>query len=340
MKTTVVSPANIAFIKYWGLLDPQIFLPANGSLSMNLDSCVTTVTVDFLEQGDEDLVEVGYHGQDFVKFSPEGADAKKKLLFDHIQRIKDLAGESRAIYIRSQNNFPASAGIASSASAFSAITYALVAFYKLEPYLSDRKELSKLIRLGGSVSAMRSSHDGFVECVYGKDHDGCYSNQLADETYWDLVDIVAVVSAETKKVSSSQGHSLTSSSPFYESRLSHVPERLEKIKTAIENKDFSKLGEYIEEDAVSMHSVMMTSKPAIFYWTPETMEVIHAIREWRESGEVESYFTIDAGANVHVIAQGKDAQNLEDMLNALPGVKFTILNHPSKGARISDNHLF
>ena len=40
MKVTFEAPANIAFVKYWGVRDLASALPANASVSMTLDRCL------------------------------------------------------------------------------------------------------------------------------------------------------------------------------------------------------------------------------------------------------------------------------------------------------------
>ena len=42
-KATVASPANIAFIKYWGARDLARALPMNPSISMTLERCMAAV---------------------------------------------------------------------------------------------------------------------------------------------------------------------------------------------------------------------------------------------------------------------------------------------------------
>ena len=44
---TAQAHPNIAFIKYWGNRDDALRLPANGSISMNLDGLYTRTTVSF-----------------------------------------------------------------------------------------------------------------------------------------------------------------------------------------------------------------------------------------------------------------------------------------------------
>ena len=113
--------------------------------------------------------------------------------------------------------------------------------------------------------------------------------------------------------------------------------KIRVIKEALKQRNFKKFGEIIEEEAINMHAVMMTSKPALFYWLPKTMEIILAVQDWRDEG-LPVYFTIDAGPNVHLICQGKDENRVSKKLKSL-GIKKIIINKPTNGARIISKHL-
>jgi len=254
-----------------------------------------------------------------------------------VARIRKMKKIDLPVKIISHNTFPADAGIASSASAFSALTLALS---QALGFQWSKKKLSVETRLSGSGSACRSIVDGFAYWQKAEISDNCYAYQIKDENWWSLVDIVAVVKSDKiKEKSSLQGHSLAKTSPNYENRLKNLPERIKKIKEAILEKNFRKLGTMVEQDAISMHTVCMTCVPEIFYWNKGTLEIIQAVRNWRQSG-LESYFTIDAGHNVHVICQDKDAKKLNMQIKKLENVLFTIVNRPCKGAQLVDKHLF
>lgn len=336
-KVTIQAPANIAFIKYWGRSDHKLFLPLNDNISMTLSGCTTTTTAELIDDS-ADLVEVKFLGKEFTQLAADSIKARN--IFDQITRIKNLAKLSQSVHIKSENNFPADAGIASSASGFAALTGALLLAYGLDELYEDKKEFSRQVRLCGSGSAVRSVYGGFVEMLAGTDHESSYAQQVADEHHWDLVDIVAIVNADKKKISSSEGHELAETSPFLKARIEHTNRQFPIVRQAILNKDFKTLGEVLELESTSMHAVMMTQDPPAFYWSPGSISIMKQVRELREQKHILAYTTFDAGANAHIICQKKDAQTIEKLIKDNPFVKSTIYNEPAAGVHEVSNHLF
>ena len=319
-KATAVSPANIAFIKYWGKKDSKLNIPFNDSLSMNLSECSTTSTVVFDESLKDDFVDI--NGKNI-----EGD--KKQRVVDILDVVRKIARTRVKARVKSENNFPTAAGIASSASAFSAL--ALAASWAAGLRLSNR-EISIVARLG-SGSACRSVVDGFGYWKRGKDNRTSYAVPLALVDYWQLRDIVAVVSKESKKASSTEGHEAATTSPYFKTRLTMLPKRIKLMKGAFLARDFSTFGQLLEEEAVDLHVMAMTSKPPIFYWNEGTVQVMKSLRKWREEG-LEAYYTMDAGANVHIMCLAKDEKEINKRLKKLSGVEFTIVNRPARGTRL------
>lgn len=325
-RATAIGPANIAFVKYWGVQDAALTLPYNESLSMNLDRCLTTTTVEFDPRLNADEVVLKLHGQQEQPATGRPFDR----VAAQLDRVRALANIETRARVRSENNFPSDAGIASSAAAFSALTLAAVAALGLD--LSE-PELSALTRRSGSGSACRSIPTGFVYWRNDGTDAGSYAESVAPPNHWALADVVAVVDPGVKSVTSADNHKLTATSPYFPARLQEVLGRVEQTLTAIRDRDLGQLGSICEADAVSMHVVAMTAIPPTFYWNAGTMAVIHALRRWRNEG-LFGYFTIDAGPNVHVMCAQGDADEIEQRLQALPEVQFTIANGPGAGARI------
>jgi diphosphomevalonate decarboxylase len=271
---------------------------------MNLSGCITTTTIEFSSDYEQDIVSEGFD---------------KKRIIAHIDRLRTLAGVGLRAKISTKNSFPASAGIASSASGFAALTVAASAALGLQ--LSE-KELSVLSRLG-SGSACRSipPAGGFVKW------EDSFAYSLYPPEYWDLRDILVIVENSAKDVSSSVGHEAARTSPFFQKRLDALPERLIRCEQALKTKNFVLLGEVMEEDCLDMHHVMQTQSPPLFYWNEKTKQVIRAIKK----SELPAYFTIDAGPNIHLICEAKDEKQV---INILGNTYQIIVNKPARGAHI------
>lgn len=317
--------SNIAFIKYWGNRNSALRLPANGSISMNLDGLETVTTVRFDPALPADRL--------ILDGREQGGEALARVS-RHLDHIRTLAGTWRRALVISRNNFPTGAGIASSASAFSALTVAACAALGLR--LSER-QLSALARLG-SGSACRSVPGGFVEWYAGRDHDSSHAQSIAPPEHWALVDLVAIVSSAHKAVGSTSGHALAPTSPLQAARVADAPRRLGICREAIYRRDFEALAEVIEQDALMMHAVMMTSSPPLIYWLPATLHIMQAVQQWRQAG-LPVAFTIDAGPNVHVITTTEFRAQLSERLAQMEEVGHVLEAGPGGPTRLQDEHL-
>jgi diphosphomevalonate decarboxylase len=317
---TSIASANIAFIKYWGNRDNTLRLPSNGSISMNLDGLFTRTTVTFNSSQRDSLI-INDH-----PVIGKGLDRVSSIL----NLVRGMANINERAEVSSSNNFPAGAGIASSAAAFAAL--ALASSHAAGLTLSEG-QLSRLARRG-SGSASRSIPSGFVEWQMGTGDDDCVAVSIAPPDHWNLVDCVAVVNAAHKKTGSTEGHAIAGTSPLQNARVADAPRRLDICRNAILNKDFEAFANIIEHDSDMMHAVMMTSTPPLMYWQSATLGIFHAVREWRSKGLPVAY-TVDAGANVHVICLGEYAKEAENRLRELPGVTDVLVAGVGGAAKIS-----
>lgn len=325
MKATAVAPSNIAFIKYWGKKDEILRLPENGSISMNLSNLQTTTTVKFNKDFKEDSIIING-----IREENEGNRAVK-----HLDRIRTIARINHKAKVVTKNNFPTGTGLSSSASGFAALT---VAGVKAAGLSLSEKELSILARQG-SGSACRSIPDGFVEWIDGNTSETSYAVSLYSSDYWDISDVIAIVSKNKKEVSTTEGQKLASASPFFPVRLARIKDKINLIKKNMAEKNFSAFGELVEAEALELHAIMLTSNPSLIYWLPGTLKVIHSVKKWREDG-LEVYFTVNTGQDIHLICQKKDAEEVVGKAEKISDVTKTIINHPSKGAHLIKDHLF
>jgi diphosphomevalonate decarboxylase len=246
-----------------------------------------------------------------------------------LELVRGMANTNERAEVTSENNFPAGAGIASSAAAFAALALAGSKAAGLD--LSE-PELSVLARRG-SGSASRSIPAGFVEWQVGQGESDSYAFSIAPVEHWNLADCVAIVSAAHKKTGSTEGHAIAETSPLQNARVADAARRIEICRNAILNKDFEAFANIIEHDSDMMHAVMMTSNPPLMYWQAATVKIFHHVREWRAGGLPVGY-TVDAGANVHVLCLGEYKAEVEKRLRVLPGVKDVLVAGVGGAARI------
>src|SRR3989338_6184693 len=352
-KATAVAPSNIAFTKYWGRKNEKLRIPENASISMCLSNLLTTTTVEFSPNYEEDKISLSLFpvipdpiGNPVLDSRPSvmssgsndfrGNDKEEdKRAVTHLNRIRKLAGINLRAKVVSQNNFPSSTGLSSSASGFAALTVAAAAAAGLK--LSE-KQLSILARQG-SGSACRSIPSGFVEWIDGSTNETSYAKQIFPKNYWKIADVVTVISSHKKEVSTSTGQQTTASSPFMKTRLAHMKQKNAQVKKLIKEKNFTKFGELIETEALELHSIMITQNPPLIYLEPNSILLMKLCQKWRAQG-LPVYFTLNTGQDIHLIVEQKNISKLKSKLKKLKEVKQIIVNYPSEGTKPSKTPLF
>ncbi len=334
-KATCRAYANIAFVKYWGVVDTSLNLPANGSLSMTLSHAHATTTVawmDGIPARKADIVVIDDR-------EPTGSAYRRTV--NHLNRIRTALGVNWPARVESRNSFPASAGIASSASGFCALTIAacqaLAADGKRD--VPDRLHQARLARRA-SGSACRSFQGGFVEWSADGDDSTSIPRQVAGPDHWPLHDVVAVLDAGPKSVSSHDGHRLAATSPLQEARVRQVQSHLNAARSAIHARDLKILGEISERDAMLMHAVMISSEPPLLFLSAGSVALMRQIRDWRLHEGLEVYFTVDAGPNLHVLCNEADVGEVSHRLARCPSVQNILVNGPGPAPELRNSHLF
>ncbi|MFN8453139.1 MAG: diphosphomevalonate decarboxylase [Anaerolineae bacterium] len=316
---TALAHPNIAFIKYWGNQDDELRLPANPSLSMNLGALQTITSVTFTSDLAQDELFINQK-------QVSGPGLERVSLVLHL--IRAQAGLTLLARVTSESNFPVGSGIASSAAAFAALSVAGAAAAGLT---LDEASLSRLARRG-SGSASRSVPGGYCEWRTGSDESSVAAS-IAPPEYWDLRDVVVIVSQEHKAVGSTGGHRLAQTSSLQAARVAGAAARLAACREALRTRNLAALGLIIEEDAIIMHGVMMSSHPPLYYWNAATMALIQATQTWRAEG-LPVYFTIDAGPNVHLICEAAEVEAVMNAARKIPGVQEVIPSGVGGPARL------
>ena len=298
MKKEAIAHPNIAVVKYWGKRDVYLNLPAVSSLSLTLSTFHTRTSVEWGSQRDC-----------FILNGEETQDHQAEKVFTFLDLVDPKRPRCRVV---SHNNFPTAAGLASSASAFSALALAACSASGQSFPLSDISALARR----GSGSACRSLWGGWVEWEKGSRKDGGDSHgiQVADKNHWDIRLIVAVVSSERKAVSSTQGMQRTAkTSPMYEAWIQTAQEDVATGRQAIKDRDLDELGAVMEYSTLKMYSTMFTTRPPIRYWKPQSIAIMEEVESLRESG-TPCWFTMDAGPNVKILCNPEDADNIVERI--------------------------
>lgn len=296
------SPSNIALIKYWGKYANQ--LPANPSISFTLDKCHTETEVVLQDKiNDEDYsFNIQLDGELQPGFKP-----KIKQFFERIATEAEWLKEYH-LEIRTHNSFPHSSGIASSASGMSALSMCLLDIQQqLKGDNKDNRRQASIWSRLGSGSASRSVYGGLVEWGQyqgiGKSSDEYAVPYQGDihEDFKSFRDYILLVETGSKAVSSSAGHGLMKGHPYAQSRFKQAHQNMDELLKFISSGNLDAFGELVESEALTLHAMMMTSRPYFVLMKPNTLEIIESIWRFRNETKLPVYFTLDAGANIHLL---------------------------------------
>ena len=293
-------PSNIALIKYWGKYEGQI--PANPSISFTLSNCKTETKMIF-KSGEKFSVKTFLAGKEETKFSE-----KIEKYFRSIEKYLPWILQGSFV-IETENTFPHSSGIASSASGFGAIAKCLMEMDKAfsGKDFFDVKKASFLARLG-SGSACRSVYDGLVVWGEVNEVEGSsdlyavkYPNEEIHPIFRDFNDYVLLIHEGQKSVSSTVGHGLMNTNPYAERRFQEARDNFVPMREILKSGDLQAFMKLVEHEALTLHAMMMMSDPAFILMQTGTLQVINRVWEFRKETNLPLFFTLDAGANVHLL---------------------------------------
>ena len=123
-------------------------------------------------------------------------------------------------------------------------------------------------------------------------------------------DVILLVDKGEKQVSSTIGHNLMINHPFAENRFLQANENLAKMSTILQEGNLKEFINLVESEALTLHAMMLTSNPYFILMKPNTLEIINKIWEYRQENESNICFTLDAGANVHVLFPENEKENV------------------------------
>jgi len=314
---TYSCPSNIALVKYWGKKPGGIQLPANASISWSLSDLRATTTIEIQpKKAKESDLRFFLDGKSKASFEP-----KIKDFLSRISSELPFLNEVDLI-ISSQNNFPHGAGIASSAAGFGAMSMALVdAEGILVPNSSKFLEKASWCARLGSGSASRSIYGApaiWGETAAYESASDLYAVPFTESIHEDLnnwSDAVMIVDAGEKSVSSSQGHALLDEHAYANSRFKQAQSNLEELLNVLKNGDVDRFIALVESEALQLHSMMMSSIPYYMLMRPHTISIIQEIWAFRMESKLPICFTLDAGANVHVLYDSRYQKEIQNFIN-------------------------
>lgn len=310
------SPSNIAIVKYWGKKGIQQGI--NPSISFTLSNSYTETEILYHKKKSDNKIDFKFYFERAQK-----PDFEKRILtyFESIHSRLELFKHFE-LEIYSKNTFPHSAGIASSASAMSSIVLALLSIEKTIKDIPEKefyKRASDLSRLA-SGSAARSIYGGFT--LWGKlasikktsdDYAIPFTGTL-HPIFKNLQDSILIVRSGKKEVSSSAGHKLMDNHPDKEIRIREANEHCKELVNILKIGDFFRFSEICEQEALSLHRLMMTSNPSFVLMQAETLAIIQKIREYRKQTSQNICFTLDAGPNIHLIYPDEYKKDVRDFI--------------------------
>jgi len=323
------SPSNIALVKYWGKFGDQ--LPRNPSVSFTLKLAFTAMKLElFAKDPGPVSVEFLFEGKPNSKFQEKIQKylEKEKNLFPWLERIH--------LKLSSHNTFPHSSGIASSASSMSALCLCLLSAD--EWVTGNERSDSEFFKFASELSRLASGSAGrsiyptmasWGESASIRGSSNHYATEFEDlhPYFHDYCDSILIVSSKEKSVSSRAGHSLMENHPYKEARYVQANANMAELTNVLKKGDIRRFVEIVEEEALSLHALMMTSRPSFILLRPESLELIEKIREFREQTQIPACFTIDAGPNIHLLYPAKNAAAVKawiekDLKSQLPDLKW------------------
>lgn len=312
------SPSNIALVKYWGKKENQI--PCNPSLSFTLKNCQTKTNLiaqKIKNPTKKVAFEVFFEGVLDSKFNEKMAVFFERI-YPYLPFLKAYHFE-----IHTENSFPHSSGIASSASGMAAISIALMRLEKeFFPEMTKDfflKKASFLARLG-SGSACRSIAGNWI--LWGKheiikessDTYGIHLKENIHPIFKNYKDSILIVDKKQKQISSSKGHRLMCENTYAKERFKQAYQNTSILLDILKKGDLEHFIKLVESEALTLHAMMMCSQPYFILMQPKTLEIIKNIWAFRKEKKIPVCFTLDAGANVHLLYPEKFSEEIQVLI--------------------------
>ena len=299
-----VAHPNVALVKYWGKSNTEFNIPASPSLSIALANLRTETEIN---RASSDQLEIN------------GELTQDRKVSNWLARIRNEV-DLPPVSVKSTSNFPANAGLASSAAGFAALTEAVCDLLNLDWDIEQKSTWARL----GSASAARSVTGAWSELVpdeiSSNETPVCKAKRMHVADYWDLRVVVAITANAPKTFSSTEGMELArKTSPYYDSWIESTKEDFIVAKEAVNDKNFAALADVSDSSSRKMHALMLSTNPPMLYWNSVTLGCIQVVQELQKE-HLSVFCTIDAGPQLKAVCTADTSDRVASELAKTPGV--------------------
>ena len=164
--------------------------------------------------------------------------------------------------------------------------------------------------LWGQTPALNGSSDEYAVNI----------DDIIHPVFQNFKDTILIIEKGKKAVSSTAGHALLNAHPFAEIRYQSGFKNTERLLEVLESGDIDSFIQIVESEALMLHALMMTSPTPFILMKPHTLSVIEKIWDFRNQTGLHLLFTLDAGANVHLLNPESENERVQEFVkNELVG---------------------
>jgi diphosphomevalonate decarboxylase len=103
--------------------------------------------------------------------------------------------------------------------------------------------------------------------------------------------------------------------PYAPARFSQARKNIQRLKSILHQGNWPAFISLLEEEALSLHALMMSGQPGYLLMQPATLQIIREVRNFRAESGLHLGFTLDAGANVHLLYPASQEEGIRDFID-------------------------
>ena len=306
-------------LKYHGLADGINKIAFFPSISLNNDCAQTISYLKFDKSYEEDSAVI--NGKELYKDDL----SRIKIAINSIRNLSKIKTKARLIsrnFLKDQENSEIGKGLGTSASGSAALALAaLDIIYEHDPLYVNNSRLKSIFSRFLSGSGCRSATGGLSLWLSHPKLESMnsFAVRLDRKEHSKFIDQIALLTIPIEsEIKTTQAHEIAPKSLFFESWLMNRQKLILEFIDALDSNDLRIIGELAEYDTLCLHSVAMTGGQDnyILAWAPETLKIMHYVREIRKSG-YEVYYSIDTGPSVVLLTQRSTVNKIENDIKKL-----------------------